>query len=80
MASHSSQDQALKKADGGRSTDMAQSPGTKQIKVELLANGQASDIGKAPPSRNYTRDYSKVAPEKDDVDLVTGALGNPLRF
>jgi hypothetical protein len=26
----------------------------------------------------YTRDYSKVGREPDDVDLITGVLGNPL--
>jgi hypothetical protein len=68
-----------KPADDGRCTGMSQSAGSKQIKVECLRNGQASDLHKAPPSRVYTRDYGKVQ-EKDDPDLVTGALGNPLRW
>lgn len=62
-------------------TAMAQTPGSKQIAQEFLRDAtQPADIHKAPPSRVYTRDYGKVQPEKDDVDLVSPALGNPLRW
>lgn len=62
----------------GATTKMAQSTGSKQIKVDHLRMGQPSDIGKAPPERIYTRDYSKAAPAPDQTDLVSPALGNPL--
>ena len=65
---------------GGEPPDRTLSPGAKTIKsVELLRMGQAADIGKAPPSRIYTKDYSKVQ-EKDDSDTVSPYLGNPLRW
>ena len=62
----------------GAETAMTQSPGSKEIKDEMLRLGQASDVGSAPTSRVYTRDYSKVGREEEDVDLVSPALGNPL--
>lgn len=62
-------------ADPG--TRLPQSSGSKLVKETYQQYG-APDIGKAPPSRIYTRDYSKVGREPDDVDLVTAALGNPL--
>ena len=55
-----------------------QSAGSKMVDENYMRMGQASTIGPAPTSRVYTRDYSKVGREPDDVDLVTGALGNPL--
>jgi hypothetical protein len=64
-----------------------QSAGSKQIKCEHLPSiGTAASIGKddgnksAPTSRVYTKDYSKVAPEKGDTDMVGPFLGNPLRW
>ena len=62
----------------GCETREEQSPGSKCLKDEHLRLGQASDINKAPPSRIYTRDYSKTRPEADDVDTVSPYLGNPL--
>ena len=62
----------------GPRSQKEQSPGSKRLKVELLANGQAADIGDAPPSRVYTNDYSKKPP-RDTDDTVTPWLGNPLR-
>ena len=58
-------------------TKLIQSTGSKTVK-ESYNQYTAADIGKAPPSRVYTRDYSKVGRAKGDVDLVTVALGNPL--
>jgi hypothetical protein len=55
-------------------------PGAKTIDCDQLQFGQASDIGPAPTSRVYTRDYKKVGREPDDKDLITEALGNPLRL
>lgn len=62
-------------ADPG--TRLTQSTGTKLVKEDYNPYS-AADIGKAPPSRVYTRDYTKVGRAKGDVDLVTVALGNPL--
>jgi len=65
----------------GAHTAQAQSEGSKQLKIEHLSSiSTPADIGKAPPSRIYTRDYSKVGPEKGDDDLVGPVLGNPLRW
>ena len=65
----------------GSHTAAKQSAGSKQIKIDHLSSiSTPSDIGKAPPSRVYTRDYGKVRPEKDDVDLIGPVLGNPLRW
>jgi hypothetical protein len=64
--------------DGETKLPFAQ--GCKCIKDQSLQMGQASDIGKAPASRVYTRDYKKIGREPDDKDLVTEALGNPLRL
>lgn len=68
----------------GVDTKMAPSAGAKLIKRHVLdiVEGRIADIGTAPTSRNYTRDYCKI-PEKGDYDnddLVTPALGNPLRL
>lgn len=55
------------------------SPDEKAKSEEFLQFGQpAREVGPAPTSRVYTRDYSKVGREPDDVDLITGVLGNPL--
>ncbi len=68
--------------DGGDSK-LKCSPGCKCEKCSKLdfVRGEVSDIGTAPTSRVYTRDYSKVGREEDDVDLVTDALGrSPFRL
>lgn len=62
-------------ADPG--TRLPQSAGSKLVK-EDYSRYSAPDINKAPPSRVYTRDYSKIGRAPGDVDLVTVALGNPL--
>lgn len=62
----------------GPATKEEQSAGTKRVKVTMLENGQAADIGKAPTSRVYTNDYSKVPP-RDSEDITSAWLGNPLR-
>lgn len=65
---------------GGEPPDRALTAGNKQVKcVELPAMNGTADIGKAPPTRIYTKDYSKVQ-EKDDSDNVSPFLGNPLRW
>jgi hypothetical protein len=63
-------------------TNQGQSHGSKQIKCEHLQTmGQGADIGKVPVhTRIYMKDYTKVAPEKDDTDAVGPFLGNPLRW
>lgn len=64
----------------GAHTAQAQSEGSKQIKIEHLSSiSTPADIGKAPPSRIYTRDYSKAQNTEKD-DLVGPVLGNPLRW
>ena len=66
-----------KDADGG--TKLPCSPGCKCMKCDYLRfNGGVADISTAPTSRVYTRDYTKVGRDKEDVDLVTAALGNPV--
>lgn len=62
----------------GADTKLPGSAGCKGIKEQELQFGQPSDIGTAPTSRVYTRDYSKVGRAPGDKDLVTEALGNPL--
>ena len=65
---------------GGSKQCRPQTAGTKQIKcVYTPSMGTPADIGKAPTSRIYTKDYSKVQ-EKDDSDNVSPYLGNPLRW
>lgn len=75
--------------DGGQDeqTYRPQTKGSKQIKCEHLPSiGSAASIAKddgnksAPTSRIYTKDYSKVRPEKGDKDDVGPFLGNPLRW
>lgn len=57
------------------------SAGAKSVKEQMLSIGEPADIGPAPAHRRlYMRDYSKVRPSSDDTDLVTGALGNPLKL
>ncbi len=55
-------------------------PNAKTIKEQILGftAGRVSDIGTAPTSRVYTRDYSKVGRDPDGDDLVGPALGNPV--
>lgn len=64
----------------GAETKLPLAEGDKQVKVESLdfTRGEAADIGSAPTSRVYTRDYSKVGRSKGDTDLVRPATGNPL--
>lgn len=65
---------------GGEPPDRPLTAGAKTIKcVELPSMGTPADICKAPPTRIYTKDYSKVQ-EKGDSDNVTAYLGNPLRW
>ena len=52
--------------------------GAKPLKENKLQIGQPADISVAPPSRVYTRDYSKVGRSLDDRDEVSAVLGNPL--
>lgn len=70
-----------KDADGDTKLPFAQ--GCKCIKEEKLdfVRGEVSDIGDAPTSRVYTRDYSKSQRSPGDEDLITDALGrNPFRI
>ena len=63
-------------------TRLRLSNGNKQIKTDdLRFNGGVADINKAPTSRVYTRDYTKVGRDPEDTDLVTAALGTmPFRI
>lgn len=65
--------------NGGQGT-REQTGGSKQLKEQFLAPGQAADIHKVPPRRIYDRDYCKVdeTPDTDDTDTVSPVLGNPL--
>lgn len=63
----------------GHCTKMGQTTGSKTVKCEHLQAGQAADIGPAPTSRVYTRDYAKQK-EAGDSDSVSEFLGNPLRW
>jgi hypothetical protein len=65
--------------DGAESKQKC-SAGSKCIKEQMLDIQATSDIGTAPTSRVYTRDYLKVGREEGDTDLVTAALGNPFRL
>jgi hypothetical protein len=65
----------------GPESKREQSHGSKCLKEQLLSDGEPSDIGPAAAHRRlYMRDYSKTAASKGDTDLVTGALGNPLKY
>jgi hypothetical protein len=66
------------KGEDGR-TKLKCSPGCKCIKCAPLrfTRGDVADINKAPTSRIYTRDYTKVGRDAEDVDLVSAALGKP---
>ncbi len=56
-------------------------PNAKTVKEESLDfKGGISDIGTAPTSRVFTRDYKKDGRTVGDTDYVTAALGNPLRL
>ena len=61
-------------------TKLKQSTGSKLIKEQYrsFTAGDVPDIGKAPTSRVYTRDYSKVGRDPEDTDLLTAALGRPI--
>lgn len=62
-------------------TKMAQTSGSKTVKCVYLQPGQAADIGPAPTSRVYSRDYSKQDPDSDQGgDTLSEFLGNPLRW
>jgi hypothetical protein len=70
-----------KDADGD--TKLPYAEGAKCVKEEKLdfVRGEVSDIGDAPTSRVYTRDYSKGQRSPGDTDLITDALGrNPFRI
>lgn len=65
----------------GQLTKEEQTAGSKSLKCEHLASGQAADLGVAPPMRVYSRDYSKTDPDKDQLgDTLSPFLGNPLRW
>ena len=64
----------------GTQSSLKEVDGAKSIKEQELRFGQPSDIGPAPTSRIYTRDYTKGGRSVGDIDLVTEALGNPLRL
>jgi hypothetical protein len=65
----------------GTCTQEEQTAGTKQIKCEMLQNGQAASIGTITPDRIYSRDYSKIDVDNDQHDdTLTPFLGNPLRW
>jgi hypothetical protein len=74
----SSKVNSSKGADGH--TLMAQTSGSKSIKVDFAPGDVPADIGPAPTTRVYTRDYAKDPPSPDDKDFITGTLGNPLRW
>jgi hypothetical protein len=58
-----------------------ESAGSKCLKDQMLSPGEPADVGPAPAHRRlYSRDYSKVRPSPGDTDLVTEALGSPLKF
>lgn len=60
------------------------SAGSKCIKTEMIHIGDITDIGPAPASRVYTRDYQKTTEPygaDDTTDLISPALGkNPFRI
>lgn len=63
----------------GQLTQEEQTAGTKAIQCDHLAPGQAADLGPAPPTRVYSRDYSKKDPDGDQGDdTLSTFLGNPL--
>jgi hypothetical protein len=54
-------------------------PNAKTVDEEKIRfNGGVADIGTAPVSRVYTRDYQKKGRDSDDTDFVTAALGEPV--
>lgn len=65
----------------GQSTKLRQSSGSKQESDERLQLGQAAaEVGPAAAHRRlYARDYLKKGSAPGDKDLVTEALGNPLK-
>lgn len=78
MSSQPSTKVVGKTADGR--TSAPQTEGSKQIKcMHLPTIGTAAEVGPAPTSRVYTKDYGKIR-ERDDKDGVSIYLGNPLRW
>jgi hypothetical protein len=71
-------------AKSGCDTTFSPSAGAKRVKMQYLdiENGTIADLGKAPTSRVYTRNYAKTTETytSEDVDLITPALGNPKRL
>jgi hypothetical protein len=62
-------------------TAMDQTNGSKRIDQDVIRFDRGvADIGVAPTSRAFTLDYTKVGRAKEDVDLVTAALGNPFQI
>lgn len=68
----------------GMDTKSSLSPDNKRVKMQYLniEAGTIPDIGKAPTSRAYTRNYAKTTEiyTSQDEDLVGPALGNPFRL
>lgn len=64
---------------GREPPDRPLTAGHKQVKCVYTPMGVPADIGVAPTSRVYTKDYSKTQ-EKNDSDTVSPFLGNPLRW
>lgn len=80
MAQPGTKSPPTKFAKSGADTKLSYSPGAKHVKCVSIGITEAADIRKAPTSRIYTKDYSKVGRAKDDTDTVTVALGNPFRL
>lgn len=69
------------KPKNGQYTKLPMADGAKDIKEDNISfAGGIPNIGPAPTSRVYTRDYAKKGRTAGDKDLVTEALGNPLRL
>jgi hypothetical protein len=65
----------------GNESKREESAGCKCIKEQMLSPGEPADVGPAPAHRRlYSRDYSKTKTAPSDTDLVTGALGDPLKY
>jgi hypothetical protein len=65
----------------GQESSLKRTPGSKCLDHENLSmTATASKVGPAPPSRIYTRDYSKKGRDPDQTDLITSVLGNPFRL
>lgn len=70
------------KPKNGQKTKLKVSPGAKQLSDERLQIGNpATQVGPAPAHRRlYERDYLKTGTAPGDKDLVTAALGDPLKI